>query len=154
MSIMPPAEPSRLIFESQSVSATFIDPSGKIAERTIQIRTNPITGRTCRISLSRIDENEPGTESLPQPPPDAHKTDQCPFCGPQVRSRTPQLHPDLSSEGRMTCGESLLFPNLFPYGSYSAVSLFDNTHFVEIGNAPAKSYADSFLNSSRYLARI
>jgi galactose-1-phosphate uridylyltransferase len=154
MSIMPPADPSRLKFESQSVSAAFIDPSGKITERTIQIRTNPITGRTCRISLSRIDENEPGTGSLPQPPPDADKTAQCPFCRPQVSSRTPQLHPDLSSEGRMTRGESLLFPNLFPYGSYSAVSLFDNTHFVEIGNAPAESYADSFLNSSRYLARI
>ena len=151
---MPPADPSRLIFESQSVSAAFIDPSGKIAERRIQIRTNPITGRTCRISISRIDEKEPGTESLPQPPPDAHKTTQCPFCKPQVSSKTPRLHPDLSSSGRMAQGDSLLFPNLFPYGSYSAVSLFDNTHFVEIGKASAESYADSFLNCSQYLAKI
>ena len=151
---MPPADPSRLKFESQSVSAAFIEPSGKISERTIQIRTNPITRRTCRISLSRIDEKEPGTESLPGPPPDADKTAQCPFCRPQVSSRTPRLHPDLSSEGRLTRGESLLFPNLFPYGSYSAVSLFDNIHFVEIGKASAESYADSFLNCSRYLARI
>jgi galactose-1-phosphate uridylyltransferase len=154
MSIMPPADPSRLIFESQSVSATFIDPSGKIAERIIQIRTNPITGRTCRISFSRIDEKEPGTESLPHPPPDAGRTTLCPFCKPQVSDRTPQLHPDLSSSGRLAQGESLLFPNLFPYGSYSAVSLFDNTHFVEIGNASAESYANSFLNCSRHLAKI
>jgi galactose-1-phosphate uridylyltransferase len=154
MSIMPPADPSRLTFESQSVSATFIDPSGKIAERIIEIRTNPITGRTCRISFSRIDEKEPGTESLPHPPPDADRTTQCPFCKPQVSSETPQLHPDLSSSGRLAQGDSLLFPNLFPYGSYSAVSLFDNTHFVEIGKASAESYADSFLNCSRYLAKI
>jgi UDPglucose--hexose-1-phosphate uridylyltransferase len=154
MSIMPPAEPSRLIFESQSVSATFIDPSGKNAERIIQIRTNPITGRTCRISISRIDEKEPGTESLPKPPPDADNAAQCPFCRPQVNDRTPRLHPDLSSTGRMARGDSLLFPNLFPYGSYSAVSLFDNAHFVEIGNASVESYADSFSNCSRYLAKI
>ncbi len=151
---MPPADPSRLKFESQSVSAAFIEPSGNIAERIIQIRTNPITRRTCRISLSRIDEKEPGTESLPGPPPDADKTAQCPFCRPQVSSRTPRLHPDLSSDGRLTRGESLLFPNLFPYGSYSAVSLFDNIHFVEIGKASTKSYADSFINCSGYLARI
>ncbi len=151
---MPTAQPSVLTFDSQSVSAKFIDPSGKIAERKIEIRTNPITGRTCRISFSRIDEKEPGTESLPPPPPDAEKTDQCPFCHPQVRSKTPQLHPDLSSSGRLTRGESLLFPNLFPYGSYSAVSLFDNAHFVEIGNASVDAYTNSFLNCSQYLAKI
>ena len=151
---MPTVQPSELTFDSQSVSAKYIDPSGKIAERLIEIRTNPITGRTCRISFSRIDEKEPGTESLPPPPPDAAKTGQCPFCQPQVNSRTPQLLPDLSSSGRLVQGDSLLFPNLFPYGSYSAVSLFDNTHFVEIGNASTESYANSFLNCSQYLAKI
>ena len=151
---MPTGQPSELRFDSQSVSAKFIDPSGLVAERKIEIRTNPITGRTCRISFSRIDEKEPGTESLPQPPPDAAQKAQCPFCQPQVNDKTPQLHPDLSSSGRLARGESLLFPNLFPYGSYSAVSLFDDTHFVEIGNASADAYANSFLNCSRYLAKI
>jgi galactose-1-phosphate uridylyltransferase len=151
---MPTAQSSVLTFDSQSVSAKFIDPSGKIAERKIEIRTNPITGRTCRISFSRIDEKEPGTESLPPPPPDATKTAQCPFCQPQISDRTPQLHPDLSSSGRLSQGESLLFPNLFPYGSYSAVSLFDNAHFVEIGNASLDAYTNSLLNCSQYLAKI
>ncbi len=151
---MPSADPSRLKFESQSVSAKFIEPSGKIAERRIEIRTHPITGRTCRISFSRIDEKEPGTEALPQPPPGAEQTNRCPFCQPQVNDRTPQLHPDLSSPGRLIQGDSLLFPNLFPYGSYSAVSLFNNDHFVEIGKASVSSYADSFLNCSRYLQKI
>ena len=151
---MPTGQPSELRFDSQSVSAKFIDPSGLVAERKIEIRTNPITGRTCRISFSRIDEKEPGTESLPQPPPDAAQTARCPFCRPQVSAKTPQLHPDLSSSGRLVQGGSLLFPNLFPYGSYSAVSLFDDAHFVEIGNASADAYANSFLNCSRYLAKI
>ena len=59
---MPTDQPSELRFDTQSVSAKFIDPSGLIAERKIEIRTNPITGRTCRIAFSRIDENEPGTD--------------------------------------------------------------------------------------------
>jgi len=146
--------PSELAFDRQSVTARFIDPDGTIVERTIEIRTNPITGRTCRISFSRTGEKEPGTERLPPPPPDADQTAQCPFCRPGVNSRTPRLHPDLSSGGRLVQGDSLLFPNLFPYGSYSAVSLFDNNHFVEIGRASAESYTSSFLNCSRYLAKI
>ncbi len=54
----------------------------------------------------------------------------------------------------MTRGESLLFPNLFPYGAYSAVSLFDNTHFVEIGMATERSYEDCLINCADYLKRV
>jgi hypothetical protein len=45
----------------------------------------------------------------------------------------------------MTCGSSILFPNLYPYGSSSAVSLIDEQHFVEIGTASAVSYRSSFV---------
>jgi galactose-1-phosphate uridylyltransferase len=47
-----------------------------------------------------------------------------------------------------------LFPNLFPFGSYSAVSLIDNNHFVEIGTASLASYTNSFLNCAQYLGRV
>jgi len=145
---------SGLTFESRSVSARFSDPSGEAVERLIEIRTNPITGRTCRIAFSRINEKETGSDMLPPPPPDAEDTANCPFCSPQVTTRTPQLHPDISPEGRLVTGESVLFPNLFPYGSYSAVSLFDKKHFVEIGTASLKAYIDSFLNCREYLKRV
>jgi galactose-1-phosphate uridylyltransferase len=151
---MPTAKDSELRFEIQSISATFIDPSGQTVDKRIEIRTHPITGRTCRIAFSRIDEKEAGTDSLPQPPPDADKTSDCPFCRPQVDSKTPQLQPDLSASGRVIRGESLLFPNLFPYGCYSAVSLFDNQHFVEIGTATVASYTDCLINSAGYLKTI
>jgi galactose-1-phosphate uridylyltransferase len=125
-----------------------------MVEKPIEIRTHPITGRTCRIAFSRINEKEAGTDSLPPPPADANKTSKCPFCQPRVTSETPQLRLDLSSDGRMIQGDSLLFPNLFPYGGYSAVSLFTDEHFVEIGKASISSYADSFINSSCYLKRV
>ena len=151
---MPTAEHPELRFESQSIAAKFIDPCGQTVEKRIEIRTHPITRRTCRITFSRINEKEAATDSLPQPPPDADNPSDCPFCRPQVDSRTPRLHPDLSADGRVSRGESLLFPNLFPYGSYSAVSLFDNQHFVEIGTATVASYTDCFINSADYLKTI
>jgi galactose-1-phosphate uridylyltransferase len=147
-------EHSELTFASRTVSAKFIDPAGQLVERPVEIRTHPISGRTCRIAFSRIKEKETGTDALPPPPPDAGDTSKCPFCRPQVNSQTPQLNPDLTNEARLTRKDSLLFPNLFPYGSYSAVSLFDNDHFVEIGKASHSSYTDSFLNCCRYLARV
>ena len=143
-----------LAFQKEQVFALFKDASGNPVKRPIEIRTNPITWRTCRITFSRSAEKERGAAELPLPPPDAADTDQCPFCYPQIRHKTPQLSPDIYSHGRTVVGKSILFPNLFPYGSYSAVSLFDNNHFVEIGAASHQSYTDSLVNCCNYLRRV
>ena len=143
-----------LSFNKETVSARLILPSGEEAEKIIEIRTHPITGRTSRIALSRTGQSEPGTDALPDPPPDTKNSAQCPFCSPRVESMTPRLFHELSPAGRLIQGESVLFPNLFPYGSYSAVSLFDNQHFVEIGTASASSYADCLINCRNYLRQV
>jgi UDPglucose--hexose-1-phosphate uridylyltransferase len=144
----------RLYFKKERIKATFIDPSGKSAEKTIEIRTNPVTLRSCRITYSRLGEKEKGAETLPAPPPFAYDRSGCPFCKPQVEDATPKLlHGSFSSE-RLVLGDSILFPNLFPYGSYSAVSLFDQNHFVEIGTASLTSYENSFRNSIQYLGQV
>ncbi len=143
-----------LSFEKQIVTAKYIAPSGEDVENRIEVRMNPITGRTSRIAFGRGAEKEPGTESLPQPPPNSDDTAGCPFCKPQVMTRTPRIFSNICPDGRLCHNDSILFPNLFPYGSYSAVSLFDNRHFVEIGTASVSSYADCFINCRNYLSHI
>lgn len=143
-----------LTFTQETFHSRIVLPNGEPADRPIEIRVHPITGRTCRITYSRGEEREPGTESLPDPPPFATDLDKCPFCAARVATATPQLPFNLHPEGRMIRGTSTLFPNLFPYGRYSAVSLFDDQHFVEIGLASRQSYLDSFLNCRDYLLRI
>ena len=108
----PTIDQMELKFESQPIAARFIDPSDRVVKKNIEIRTHPITERTCRIAFSRIDEKEAGTDTLPPPPPDADDIAGCPFCLAQVKSRTPQLHPHLSGNGRLYRGDSVLFPNL------------------------------------------
>jgi galactose-1-phosphate uridylyltransferase len=144
----------KLQFISQSVNARIVEPGGREIERLVEIRTNPITGRTSRITFSRGLETEPGTARLPDPPPDARATDQCPFCPPQLERLTPRLTPALDADGRLVRGESVLFPNLFPYAAYSAVSLFDRQHYVPIGTAAPETYRDSFVNCRRFLKRV
>ena len=144
----------RLSFNIERTKASFIDPSGALVEHVIEIRENPLTSRTCRIAYGRSREKEAGTETFPDPPPFAADTASCPFCSPQLTQMTPKLLPEKFMSERMISGESVLFPNLFPYGKYSAVSIFDQNHFVEIGNASAASYANSFRNSIEYIKRI
>jgi galactose-1-phosphate uridylyltransferase len=143
-----------LTFRREAFSARIVLPSGELTERPIEVRTHPISGRTCRITFSRGAEREPGAERLPEPPPFADDRSACPFCRARLMTDTPRLDPALAPEGRLVRGASVLFPNLFPYGRYSAVSLFDDRHFVEIGTASPASYADSFRNCRDYLLRV
>ncbi len=135
-------------------TARFIDPSGRPGKGRIEIRTCPVTGRTARIAHSRAREREPGTADPPPRPPEAEDRGNCPFCRPQVMEKTPRLIPELAPGGRLVRGDSLLFPNLFPYGPFSAVSLFGDDHFVPIGTARADQYADGFRNCADYLRRV
>jgi galactose-1-phosphate uridylyltransferase len=64
------------------------------------------------------------------------------------------LAAEIDPQGRIRRGDSVLFPNLYPYGAYSAVSLFDHRHFVEIGTAAGQSYADCFVNCAAYLEKV
>jgi galactose-1-phosphate uridylyltransferase len=143
-----------LAFAKQTIEACMRLADGRTVVKPIEVRRSPITGRTCRITFSRSDEREPGTESLPAPPPFAEDRSGCPFCPQALGAQTPQLTPELCAAGRMERGRSVLFPNLFPYGSHSAVSLFDDRHFVEIGTASADTYADCLLNCRDYLLRV
>jgi UDPglucose--hexose-1-phosphate uridylyltransferase len=143
-----------LKFQKQTVVARYEAPGGEAVERPVETRIHPITGRSCRIAFSRVYEKEAGTESFPPPPPAAANGDECPFCKPQIFKRTPKFASDFIKSGRLIRGDSILFPNLFPYGSYSAVSIFDNTHFAEIGTASPHAYGNSFLNCRDLLGRI
>jgi galactose-1-phosphate uridylyltransferase len=143
-----------LSFKKETIQARMLLPDGRAVARPIEVRRNPVTGRSCRITLSRAEEREPGAAALPDPPPFAADHSGCPFCPGALAANTPRLTPELDPTGRMQKGQSALFPNLFPYGSYSAVSLFDDRHFVEIGTASPDSYADCFLNCRDYLLRI
>ena len=141
-------------FRKQEFTANFLDAAGKPLARTQQVRTDPVTMRQCRITSCRALEDERGTEKLYQPPEIDLNESTCPFCPENLESMTPCLNEQISKRKRLKNKNSILFPNLFPYTEWSAVSLFDNTHHVEIGTASPESYHDSFINCSDYLTRV
>lgn len=141
-------------FLKKEFSARFYDGSGEPLERLQQVRIDPLTLKQCRITLSRALENERGTEKLFQPPEADLDESRCPFCPANLELMTPCLSRKISSGKRLRHNDSILFPNLFPYTEWSAVSLFDTAHNVEIGTASTASYRDSLINCADYLVRV
>jgi len=87
----------------------------------LQYREEYYTGLRCRISTDRLKRQI--DQSVYTPPDPAG----CPFCPESVFSVTP-VFPD---GNRIIRGESVTFPNLYPFGEGHIVTVLTRAHFAE-----------------------
>src|SRR5512137_309691 len=87
---------------------------------TLQYREEHFTGLRCRISPDRLKRQIDQTLYLP---PNAGS---CPFCRDAVFSVTPTF----PNGSRLIRGESVTFPNLFPFGEGHVVTVITTEHNV------------------------
>ncbi len=87
----------------------------------LQYREEHLTGLTCRISPDRLNRH------LDQAAYMAVSPESCPFCRENVFSVTPTF-PD---GNRIVRGESVTFPNLFPFGEGHIVTVITREHSVQ-----------------------
>jgi UDPglucose--hexose-1-phosphate uridylyltransferase len=91
---------------------------------TLQYRTEHLTGLRCRISPDRLKRQIDRSFCLPS------NADGCPFCPDAVMTVTPTF-----PEGnRIIRGESVTFPNLFPFGEGHVVTVMTRDHAVTTFN--------------------
>ncbi|MFA4878179.1 MAG: galactose-1-phosphate uridylyltransferase [Methanoregula sp.] len=86
----------------------------------LQYREENLTGLRCRISPERLHRNIDQTLHV------QIESEGCPFCRDTVFEVTPTF-PD---GNRILVGESVTFPNLFPFGEGHVVTVITREHFV------------------------
>lgn len=117
-------------------------------------RVDPLTGLSVRLTGRRpLDSSAAGSET-PDLSQRVQATTNCVFCEPRVWTETPRFAETLHQQGRFLRGESILFPNLMPYGCHSAVVLFSTTHHIPMGAFSHVQVQDALANSLDYLSRI
>ena len=87
---------------------------------TLQYRTEHFTGLRCRISPDRL------KRQIDRSFCSSSNADGCPFCPDAVMTVTPTF-PD---GNRIIRGESVTFPNLFPFGEDHVVTVLTRDHAV------------------------
>jgi len=87
---------------------------------TLQYRKEYHTGIQCRISPDRVKRQIDQTTYIPPP------EESCPFCRDTVFSVTPTF----PHGRRIIRGESVTFPNLFPFGEGHVVTVITREHAV------------------------
>ena len=130
--------------ERRVLHAEILDPTRDFAvQRTeVEVRWDPLTGHTSRVlgvPRGLMPPNEEDLEAI------ARKTaDGCPFCGDRLEARTPRFAADLHPEGRMRRGQAVLFPNLFAYSRFSAVSVYSpDLHYLPLGQMTPELVIDN-----------
>jgi galactose-1-phosphate uridylyltransferase len=86
----------------------------------LHFRRETLTGLSCRISAERIKRGIDLSCQIEYPP------DGCPFCGENLTSATP-FFPDGK---RIFVGESVTFPNLYPFAEWHTVTVISRDHAV------------------------
>jgi galactose-1-phosphate uridylyltransferase len=87
----------------------------------LQYREESLTGIRCRISPDRLLRHIDQTLHIPSQP------EGCPFC----RNTVLEVTPTFSDGSRIQVGESITFPNLYPFGEGHVVTVITKDHFVE-----------------------
>jgi galactose-1-phosphate uridylyltransferase len=88
---------------------------------TLQLREEFLTGHRCKISPERLNRQLDTVFSPPPAVPD------CPFCRDRIFSVTPTF----ASGERICIGESVTFPNLFPFAEWHTVTVISGRHYAE-----------------------
>lgn len=86
----------------------------------VEVRREALTGAAARISPERIKRGI-------SPPYTAAPEESCPFCPGRLEAETPVF----ADGTRIRCGESVTFPNLFPFASRHTVAVITRAHTVD-----------------------
>ncbi len=84
----------------------------------LEYRQEAISGFSCRISPARLNR------CIDHPEFDLPSSEKCPFCRDSVFQETP-VFPD---GNRVTRGESVTFPNLYPFARWHTVTVITHDH--------------------------
>ena len=101
----------------------FVIERSRSGARAIEYRRERLTGLACTISPTRLSR---GLNHPPVPTPVPAPGD-CPFCPGQVERETPTF-PDGS---RIRRGESVTFPNLYPFAPCHTVTVITRAHALD-----------------------
>jgi galactose-1-phosphate uridylyltransferase len=80
--------------------------------------------------------------------------ENCSFCPGNIEKATPKFPPEISKEGRINVGGSLVFPNLYPFAKYHAMATLTEKHFLAIEDFTNTQIEDAINASIEFFKRV
>jgi hypothetical protein len=144
----------RIEFEVTRQACRLLDPTRGFepVEKITEIRRDPLTGRTSHIVDTGFKAQRPDVERMVA----QFRSGFNPFAPDKREEVTPRFMDEVEGipGGRLSVGEALVVPNLFPYDRYSAVTVLSNADFIPLDGFSEDLLTDAFRADLAYLGRV
>jgi len=134
-------------FHLQSDSRSPLGGSEIISVPT-EVRIDPLTKRRSRIITWALPPQDKFDFSKM-----AQESKGCIFCPENVLQKTPQFLNEISSEGRISVGGAIGFPNLYPAGTYGSIVVLSSDHFLNLNQFTSEIYEEALSVSVEIIRR-
>lgn len=149
----------KIQFECIKSESKFLSPLKNFQEdiHLIEHRRDPLTSTRSIIGRNMADKanvlfGEPDYNLIQKL---AEKSqERCFFCPEKVTTATPKYSPNILPEGRVTVGESTLFPNLFPLSEFHAVCVLTKSHYLNLSDFSPKILADGIQACLEFVKQV
>jgi len=139
------------LFHKKREVTVFYDGDGERIERETEIRFDPLTKESSRLVF------DPGlTLSIPDYTEAIKQTKgkNCPFCPENVHRLTPLFPEEIVDDGRITYGEAVVAPNLFPYSKHNGVVVMSKEHFLKLEDFTVDIIQHAFIAAQQYACNV
>jgi len=123
----------------------------KVIKNQVQYRFDPLTQEQCRINPDRAKRVKQAGGELGLSEMIARTGKTCPFCPERVEEKTPKFPREICQEERIKLGETLIFPNLNPFGENHAVGIISQAHFLDLDEFGPRILEDNLIASKNYI---
>jgi len=137
-----------LDFNIQTETANFYDPSDEeVRDIEIEIREDPLTGKTSRILSKPLEISEDPDMS------DVDKKGFCPFCPENIDDVGARDTKILSGE-KLERNEAVLLANVTPYSEHSLVIKLTEEHYLPLDEFREEHFFDGLKLALAYLKKM
>lgn len=139
------------LFHRKKEINTFFTEDGERIERETEIRFDPLTRESSRLVV------DPGLKlSIPDYTDVADQTGgkNCPFCPDNVHQLTPRFPEEITDDGRITQGEAVVAPNLFPYSKHNGVVVMSKAHYLHLDDFTVEMIQNAFVAAQKYIQNV
>ena len=126
----------------------------KFIRNGVEYRLDPLTHDQCRINPDRAKRVKQAGSEVELKEMIARTREICPFCPQHLEEKTPKFPKEKWKEGRIGLGESLIFPNLNPFGENHAVGIMSRAHFLNLDEFTVEMLRDNLVAGKNYILSV
>jgi UDPglucose--hexose-1-phosphate uridylyltransferase len=126
----------------------------RIVRDRVEYRFDPLTREQTRINPARARRFKQAQSDVEWKGIIERSRKACVFCPEKIRQNTPTFPETICPEGRIRRGETVIFPNLNPFGENHAVATLSEAHFLDVDGFKVGLLRDNLVASREYILSV